>query len=69
MKGHKRTHKLIKTTRKNKIITQNDGTYIYGENDNYKRKMCQDCKFFINNNCIKNRIQIQCARKGQKNKE
>lgn len=69
MKGHERSHKLIIPTKRNKEITSNDTTYVYKENDNYRRRMCPSCIFFINENCSKKRVPIKCAQKGLKNKE
>lgn len=39
------------------------------DNYRYKQKMCHNCKFFMQGQCSKKRVVVQCAKKGLKNKE
>lgn len=35
----------------------------------YKKNMCIDCKFLVNDKCIKNRKPYNCVKNNLKNKE
>lgn len=42
--------------------------YMNNINNKYKKYMCANCDFFSDNECIKQRIPADCARKNLKNK-